>query len=146
MKTTLSIFISAAFVLITNSFSYSQVNEQQGAYISELMLVPMPQPSINGETGNNQVEIDFKTENPEMAAKATLILKKRDTGEEIKTAIVDFISEEGVVKYIHDGRKRNLLRNYAAVLVQTGSETFETLTAEAFITDKNGNNSAKAIF
>ncbi len=145
-KAVITTTVALVFLLSAGTGIKARQPEQNVPKISSMVLVPIPQPPIEGQEVENHVEVDFKVEMPEMASQAVITLKKRNTNEVLKTLTVDFIEESGVIKYVYNNRKRALKRNYAAVLLLVGQETFENITAEAYIIDKSGNESEKAFF
>lgn len=140
-------WVIASILLALYAGMNAQTTAQEGPRINDLLLIPYHQPPApEGIQIENSVGVDLKIEQPELVSLAVVVLKNRITGAEVKTVNISFIQEDGYVYYVYNERKRAINRNYASIVVSVGEAQFESLSAEAYLVDRTGNQSEKAFF
>lgn len=137
----------ATFFLALFAASNAQTPIQDGPQIRKLVLMPFYQSSVsNGMHVTNRIVVEINIDKPDLASYVVIVLKERNTGDEFKNITISLIHEDGLTKYVYNNKKMVLNHNSASLLLTLGDELIETLVAEAYVIDKNGNSSLKAYF
>lgn len=143
-KLSLTLFAIALAILpaLAQSTELSDENTPVLEYIDVMPMPDMP----GDDMVNNALDVILMLSKPELAARAIVNLKPKEANNEILQAIdVAFYIKDNVPHYAIGQRERALKRGAALVHISIGERTFEQVTVEVILFDKNGNEIGREV-